>query len=611
MFGPLAAALSTFLVYSVGFLSSITLPNGQQHWQVLLSPQLSLHPKPPIFVDGTSGHASYTKQAITPELSMYVETIMRENGVPGLALGVFQNSGESEFAAWGNRTEDGEALATDTLMYIGSCSKAFLAASMGILMDDFAHGRNTTLLPESVVLFDWDTKVKDLLPGEWNLMDQWAEEKANIRDILSHVSGVPRHDAAYSPSDTAAIAISRLQYLRPAFELRAQWSYNNIMYIVAQHIITKYSGMNYTAFVEKRIFAPLNMTSTTYSSKTAHASGRFTQTWSSFGRRIPQWFDTVNEELLAGAGGIITTVEDLEAWTRTLMNSGIDPRTNQSIIPRSAFEEATTAHNILDGKPGASGLSIMGYGMAWGRMSYQGHDIVLHSGGLPGATALVSFMPSEGIAVVALINADDKYHSVSTPLLYKIIDGLFAINGSTATGRIDPEAQPKALSSEVLGTESPPLALESYAGTYNNSGYNTFTICAPSSTSQYCADVLSAFAAVDAHALTSNHSTPSIDKPQLFAAYPSAWAPYIRFIHISGQRFTWDLTALFVEGYGADKTPFEVVAQDGTEIEFVVDGESGDVRGFGLVGTVVEKNTDRQRKGGGIQEIADAWFDKM
>lgn len=64
---------------------------------------------------------------------------------------------------------------------------------MGILMDDFAYERNTTSLPESVILFDWDTKLKDLLPGEWNLMDQWAEEKANIRDILSHVSGVARY----------------------------------------------------------------------------------------------------------------------------------------------------------------------------------------------------------------------------------------------------------------------------------------------------------------------------------------------------------------------------------------------------------------------------------
>lgn len=129
MFIPLAAALSTLLVHAVGVLSSTTPPTGQHHWQVPPSPQLSLRPRPPTFVDGTSGHASCTKQAITPELSMYVENLMRKEGVPGLALGVFQNSGESEFAAWGKRTEDGEPLTTDV-------SKATLYVS-----SDYSDGR--------------------------------------------------------------------------------------------------------------------------------------------------------------------------------------------------------------------------------------------------------------------------------------------------------------------------------------------------------------------------------------------------------------------------------------------------------------------------------------
>lgn len=59
-------------------------------------------------------------------------------------------------------------------------------------MDDFAQGRNKTALPPNVAVFNWETKVKDILPGEWELLDHWATEKANIRDILSHVSGLPR-----------------------------------------------------------------------------------------------------------------------------------------------------------------------------------------------------------------------------------------------------------------------------------------------------------------------------------------------------------------------------------------------------------------------------------
>ena len=78
-----------------------------------------------------------------------------------------------------------------TLFDLASCSKAFLAASMGILIDDYAHNRNNTPLPPNLA-FDWDTKVKDLLPNEWNLMEKWANEKTSVKDILSHMTGMPR-----------------------------------------------------------------------------------------------------------------------------------------------------------------------------------------------------------------------------------------------------------------------------------------------------------------------------------------------------------------------------------------------------------------------------------
>jgi hypothetical protein len=71
-------------------------------------------------------------------------------------------------------------------------SKAFTAAALGLLMDDFAQGRNVTPLPDHLSGFSWDTKLKDLLPNDWKLMDPWASEAVSIRDALSHVSGLPR-----------------------------------------------------------------------------------------------------------------------------------------------------------------------------------------------------------------------------------------------------------------------------------------------------------------------------------------------------------------------------------------------------------------------------------
>lgn len=59
-------------------------------------------------------------------------------------------------------------------------------------MDDYKQGKNETSLPRSLATFDWDTKMKDLLPEDWGMMDKWANEKASLRDALSHVTGLFR-----------------------------------------------------------------------------------------------------------------------------------------------------------------------------------------------------------------------------------------------------------------------------------------------------------------------------------------------------------------------------------------------------------------------------------
>lgn len=77
---------------------------------------------------------------------------------------------------------------------------------MGVLMDDFQRGRNRTSLPPGVNSFTWNTKVKGLLPDEWELQDSWANEKADILDILSHRSGMPRHVDVFSSPDMPLIS---------------------------------------------------------------------------------------------------------------------------------------------------------------------------------------------------------------------------------------------------------------------------------------------------------------------------------------------------------------------------------------------------------------------
>src|SRR5258708_4241687 len=83
------------------------------------------------------------------------------------------------------------------------------------------------------------------------------------------------------------------------------------MYIVGAYIVSMLTGIGYPDFVNSRIFKPLDMNSSTYSIQAALQTGRFTDTWTSFGRLIPPWIEEEYVDLVAGSDGVISSVKDL------------------------------------------------------------------------------------------------------------------------------------------------------------------------------------------------------------------------------------------------------------------------------------------------------------
>lgn len=73
-------------------------------------------------------------------------------------------------------------------------------------------------------------------------------------------------------------------------------------------------------------------------------------------------------------------------WVQLLLNGGSDVSTNKSLIPRSVFDEVTSAHAITSGGPNWPFESISGYAMGWERASYKGHDVCIHHSMLPSAS---------------------------------------------------------------------------------------------------------------------------------------------------------------------------------------------------------------------------------
>jgi len=577
---------------------------------------------------------------LTPDFVNAVQKIVDAKKIPGLTLAIVYKDKQTEFGAWGIKSEDGTNMTTDTLFNIGSCSKAFLSASLGILIDDFAHGRNTTPLPPGLSTLTWDTKLAAILPDAWKLMDDWASQKANLIDILSHVSGLQSHDLSYKVNSTVDSVTRNLRNLRPTYELRQQFLYNNQMYMVGSYVVSVLSGMRYADFVTSRIFKPLGMTSSTYSIDAAIQTGRFTDTWTEFGRLIPSWMEDEFEDLMAGPGGVISSVEELTPWVRVMLNGGVDPETNVTIIPPEQFDIITSAHSIVGSSANDQSSTAL-YGLGWIRFSSVGIDIITHTGGAPGVSTAIAAALEDGLAVIGLANASLKQSyiyaiiseavqkamglanaNLKQPSIYAIILETVqkAIGFANANLKrpsiyaIIPEAVQKAFS---LAASSSPLANQStvsrrdlpptvaartdgaaspsysdLAGTYFNAGYGTAELCSVESTSPSCQSVLNDFRSID--------KSLSANSMDLFVSWKTPFSSNFR-LTANGTQYVLFVGSIYPEGYGKNSTPFSTLGA-GAIAKFVVENES--VIGFGVF------SLDKD-EAGSVEETSDIWFVKQ
>lgn len=162
------------------------------------------------------------------------------------------------------------------------------------------------------------------------------------------------------------------------------------MFVVVAHIISKYANQPYTSFVQERIFVPLDMSSTTFSPRTAAESGKFTQGWTKTGRLVPEWFTEEAAFALAAPGGVISNAIDMvgktvlyvrgfitmtvqSKWILTWLNAGTYNGT--TVIPLSVYWNTTLSYTISQDRPEDPSQSVGGCGLGWFRRSYRGHDV--------------------------------------------------------------------------------------------------------------------------------------------------------------------------------------------------------------------------------------------
>jgi CubicO group peptidase (beta-lactamase class C family) len=112
-----------------------------------------------------------------------------------------------------------EAITEDTVFQIASCTKAFLAMLLAILIGDG--------------LIDWDDPVHKHVPN-FRLSDPLADQNITIRDLLCHRTGLSRHDLLWfkSPLEPDEV-IRRVGHVKLTTSFRSNWEYANIPFLTA------------------------------------------------------------------------------------------------------------------------------------------------------------------------------------------------------------------------------------------------------------------------------------------------------------------------------------------------------------------------------------------
>ncbi len=413
----------------------------------------------------------------------FVEGALEDFGVPGAAVAVVRGDSVLLARGYGVRDRDSGAPVTPrTVMPIGSSTKAFTSLLVGTLVEDGELA--------------WDEPVRSWLP-EFRLQDDVATEQATPVDLLTHRTGLPRHDLLWygSPFEREEL-FRRLRHLEPSAEFRSTFQYNNLMYMTAGLLAGRVADASWEELVRSRILEPLGMDRTSvtmaglggaddaatgYREASSEAAGE-----GEGADAPPVAMDYREIDAMGPAGSINSTVLDMARWIRLQLNGGAVDGTrvaDEATVRRTHRPEMVVEGGVFSALLEQPEMPYVMYGLGWFVQPYRGHRMIHHGGNIDGFSARVSFLPDEGAGVVVLSNRNAT--TLPTVVTLRAFDRLLGLEPVDWTARYQ-GLQQQVESARRAGGDlrevhrkegtSPTHPLEDYAGTYRDAGYGDLRI---------------------------------------------------------------------------------------------------------------------------------------
>lgn len=406
---------------------------------------------------------AYRAQLSLEGINEVIEQALVDYQVPGLAMAVVVDGQVILAKGYGYRDMEKKLpVSADTLFLVGSPTKAFTSFVAGTLVDQGQIG--------------WDEPVSNYFP-DFRLFDPYMTQNLTLRDLLTHRTGMPRHEWMWFNSTfTRQEVLHRLRFLEPAFDIRERYHYNNLMYLTAGMALEKVTGKSWETLVQEKILNPLGMNSTYFSvNEMLEASSNYAYPHIEVDGQLRR-LKHREISLIGPAGSLCSNVLDIGQWLKLQLNHG--NWGGKQLISQATLQEIHTPQVIISGYPEQQEAILNAYGLGWAIQSYRGHYNVLHDGGPEGMTTIAAILPYDNIGVVVFANKN--LNPISHCLTLHVIDRILELppidwiaQGVEAVqrGRISvQENQIREDLSRKKGTR-PSHPLEDFVGKYSHPGY--------------------------------------------------------------------------------------------------------------------------------------------
>jgi CubicO group peptidase (beta-lactamase class C family) len=395
---------------------------------------------------------------------------LKDFKVPGAAVVVVQGDKVILLKGYGYRDVAKQLSVTpQTLFAVGSITKSFTVTTLGMLVDE---GK-----------LDWDKPVRDFYP-KFRMYDEVSTEEMTSRDLVTHRSGLPRHDFVWYTSDFSRedIVDNRLRYLQPNKPLRYTFQYNNLMFMTAGYLAGLLNGTTWEAAVQQRVLAPLGMTCSNFSVLDSQKTADFSEPYrknrkTQEVKQIPFYV----QGAVGPAGEINSCAADLGRYLLLHMNHG--NLEGKQLLSQNNSVQMQVPQMVIQGAPAFQELGTNSYGMAFFISSYRGHRLVEHGGNIDGFSADFAFLPDDKIGVAVLSNLDGTALRDAVP--FNVFDRLLGLDQVPWSQRFldlekkekqsEEEAKNKGYTPRKTGTH-PSHDLSDYVGDYQNPGYGIVSI---------------------------------------------------------------------------------------------------------------------------------------